>query len=267
MFQAVYQAWEHEGLSSNTIRLIHMIINEALGDAVKWRKLAYNPVQHVKLPSATKTKNVYALEDDEVKKLLNSAQQMNIYPLFRMALLLGMRLGELSALQWSDIDLEKATVEIRRTVSYVQSQETGHYEFIVGLPKTEAGERLVYLLADLVALLQMHHEKQQEMKAKATRWADLDLVFCTRFGTYFTPNKVRLLFDRLLRQAGLEHMKFHGLRHNASLILRRMGIDAVVRKEILGHRSILMTDDMYRHSTSRMHKEAAKDIDRLFDNE
>jgi integrase len=60
-------------------------------------------------------------------------------------------------------------------------------------------------------------------------------------------------------------MKFHGLRHNASLILRRMGIDAVVRKEILGHKSIIMTDDVYGHSTPSMHKKAAKDIDRLFD--
>jgi integrase len=149
----------------------------------------------------------------------------------------------------------------------MQNQETGHYEFIVGLPKTEAGERLIYLPADLVALLRTHREKQQAIKAAAFRWAVLDLVFCTRFGTYFTPNQVRSLFDRLLKRARLEHMKFHGLRHNASLILRRMGIDAVVRKEIFGHKSILMTDDVYGHSTSRMHEEAAKDIDRLFNDE
>jgi integrase len=159
MFQSIYQGWEQDGLSSNTIRSIHTVVKEALNDAVKWRKLAYNPVQYVKLPSATKTKNVYALEDDEVKRLLTCAQQMSIYPLFRMALLLGMRLGELSALRWSDIDMEKATIEICRNVAYVQNQETGHYQFVVGLPKTEAGERLIYLPIDLIALLQMHREK------------------------------------------------------------------------------------------------------------
>jgi integrase len=230
MFQAVYQGWGQDGLSPNTIRLIHALVKEALDDAVKWRKIAYNPIQYAKLPSTTKAKNVYALEDDEVKRLLTYAQQMKIYPLFRMALLLGMRLGELSALRWSDIDLEKATLEIRRTVSYVKNQETGHYEFVVGLPKTAAGERLIYLPADLIALLRIHCEKQQEMKAVAARWAGLDLVFCTRFGTYIIPSQIRVSFDKLLQQAGLEHMKFHGLRHNASLILRRMGIDAVVRK-------------------------------------
>jgi integrase len=74
-------------------------VKKALDDAVKWRKLAYNPVQYAKLPSTTKAKNVYALEEDEVKRLLTCAQQMNVYPLFRITLLMGMRLGELSALQ------------------------------------------------------------------------------------------------------------------------------------------------------------------------
>jgi integrase len=164
MFQAMYQEWEQEKLSPNTIRLIHTIVKEALDDAVRWRKLVYNPAQYVKLPPATKAKNVYALEEEEAKRLLTCAQQMNIYPLFRMALLLGMRIGELSALRWSDIDMEKAVVEIRRTVSYMKNHETDHYEFIVGTPKTEAGERSIYLPADLVALLRVHHEKQQEMR-------------------------------------------------------------------------------------------------------
>jgi integrase len=60
-------------------------------------------------------------------------------------------------------------------------------------------------------------------------------------------------------------MKFHASRHNASLILRRLNIDPVVRKEILGHSSLSMTDDVYGHSTPKMHQEAAQEIDRLFD--
>jgi integrase len=149
-----------------------------------------------------------------------------------MALLLGMRIGELFALRWSDIDMENAVVKIRRTVSYMKNHATGHYEFIVSSPKTEAGERSIYLPADLVVLLRMHREKQQEMKTTVSRWAELDLVFCTHFGTYLRSDFIRSLFDKLLQQAGLKHMKFHGLRHNASLILRRMGIDAVVRKTL-----------------------------------
>ena len=60
-------------------------------------------------------------------------------------------------------------------------------------------------------------------------------------------------------------MKFHGLRHNASLILRRLGIDPVVRKEMLGHTSMDMTDGVYGHTTPKMHEEAAQEIDRLLD--
>jgi integrase len=57
----------------------------------------------------------------------------------------------------------------------------------------------------------------------------------------------------------------HALRHNASLILRKLGIDPVVRKEMLGHASIDMTDGIYGHTTPTMHKEAAQEIDRLLD--
>jgi integrase len=58
---------------------------------------------------------------------------------------------------------------------------------------------------------------------------------------------------------------FHALRYNAPLILRRLKIDPVVRKEMLGHSSLSVTDDVYGHSTPTMHKEAAQEIERLFD--
>ncbi len=93
----------------------------------------------------------------------------------------------------------------------------------------------------------------------------LDLVFCTRTGNYFVPASIEGWFNKLLENAGIEHMKFHGLRHNASLILRRLGIDPVVRKEMLGHASTDMTDGVYGHTTLKMHKEAAQEIDRLVD--
>ena len=62
-------------------------------------------------------------------------------------------------------------------------------------------------------------------------------------------------------------MKFHALRHNASLILRRLKIDPVVRMEMLGHTSLDMTDGTYGHATQQMHKKAAEEIDRLFGEE
>jgi integrase len=151
-----------------------------------------------------------------------------------------MRLGELSGLRWSDINFEQATLHVQNTFSYVQNLDTGRYEYVAGPPKTKAGERLIYLPSDMVVLLRMHRERQQEVKASASRWTELDLVFCTRSGTYIVPNTIRYVFDKLLKLAGLEHMKFHGLRHNTSLILRRLGVDLVVRKEILGHSSLMM---------------------------
>lgn len=149
MFQSLYQEWEREKLSPNTIRLIHGIVKEALKDAVQWRKIPYNPAQGVKLPKERKAK-VHVFSDEEIIRVLQCAQQLRLYVLFRMALLLGMRLGELSGLKWSDIDFEHATLQICRTVYYLLDPDTGHYRLNVGPPKTEAGEREIMHINKLI---------------------------------------------------------------------------------------------------------------------
>jgi integrase len=263
MFQELYQDWGEE-LSPNTIRLLHGIISKALNDAVKWKKLTYNPVRYVKLPTSRKAK-IHVFSDEEVIKLLECAREMKLYPLLRMALLLGMRLGELSGLRWSDINFEMATLQIQCTVYYLPDPDTGHRRFYVGPPKTEAGERLIHLPQDIIRLLCDHHEQQKGIKASPLYQNDLDLVFCTHSGNYIVPSSIERWFVKLLQKAGIEQMKFHGLRHNASLILRRLGIDPVVRKEIFGHTRVDMTDGPYGHTTPNMHREAAQEIDRLLD--
>jgi integrase len=256
MFQALYQQWERERFSPNTIRLIHGILHEALQDAMSWKKLTYNPVKEVKLPKARKA-TIHILSDEEIIKLLQCAQKMRLYVLFRMALLLGLRIGELCGLKWSDFDQEKAVLQIQRTIYYMQDPDTGHQRFYEGPPKTEAGARTLHLPRDVVGLLQKHRERQEQIRASSPRWENLDLVFFTRTGNYLTPTHIRASFDILLRAAGIEHMKFHALRHNATLILRKLGIDPVVRKEILGHTSLDMTDGVYGHADQKMHKQAS----------
>ncbi len=261
-FQALYQGWERE-LSPNTIRTIHGIIRHALEDAVNWKKLPYNPVQHVKLPRARKP-DIPMLDKEKVEQLLACAQQTKLYALFRIALLLGLRRGELLALKWSDIDHEAALLKVQHSVAYMKDPEIGKHRFIVGPPKTRASKRTIHLPRDIVEVLRLHREQQAEVQAKAPHWEGLDLVFCNGYGNYIDPNYVRDMFRKILKAAGLERMKFHALRHNANSILRKMKIDAVVRKEILGHEKIDMTEEVYGHATQEDHQEAAQKIDRSF---
>ncbi len=263
MFQSLYQQWEHE-LSPNTIRTIHGIVSKALRDAVMWKKLTHNPAQYVKLPKERKAK-IHVLSDEEIVSLLQCARKMKLYPLFRMALLLGMRIGELSGLKWADIHFDTSMLQIQRTVYYMCDPDTGHYRFYEGPPKTEAGERLLHLPKDIIKILREYREQQNYVKTSAFYRKDLDLVFCTRSGNYIASTNIEKWFDKLLQEAEIEHMKFHALRHNASLILRKLGIDPVVRKEMLGHASMDMTDGIYGHTTPTMHKDAAQEIDRLLD--
>jgi integrase len=263
MFQALYQKWEKESLSPSTIRLIHRIIRQAMEDAVKWKKLIYNPAQYVKLPKAREAE-IPVLTMEEIDRFLTCAQEIELHALFRMALLLGMRRGELIGLKWSDIDFEADLLKIERSISYLKDPETGKYHFMVGPPKTRAGKRIIPLPRDIVEILHSHREQQLVIQATAPHWENLDLVFCTGGGNYINPKHVETVFGKLLKRAGLGHMKFHALRHNASGILRRLKIDAVVRMKILGHEKIEMTDGVYGHTTLEDLKEAMQELDQYF---
>jgi integrase len=148
-------------LSPNTIRTIHRVIRHALEDAVQWKKLVYNPIQHVKLPKARKAE-IPLLSKEDIERLLVCAQQTPLYALFRIALLLGVRRGELLGLKWSDIDLEASRLTVERSVSYMKDPEVGKQVFIVGPPKTRTSNRTIYLPRDIVEVLRQHRVKQAE---------------------------------------------------------------------------------------------------------
>ncbi|GCE15298.1 tyrosine-type recombinase/integrase [Tengunoibacter tsumagoiensis] len=265
MFQELYQSWDGE-LSPNTIRLIHSLAKQSLNDAVVWKKILYNPVAHAKLPKARRAK-VHVFTDEELSRLLEHAKKSKWYVLFVMALFLGMREGELLGLKWSDIDFKEGVLQIHNKLYYTKHPVSEKMVYIEGLPKTAAGQRLIVLPSDIIDLLRNHLEEQKKLQEMQLNWKGLDLVFCTRVGGFMSDDHIRHHFSKLLKEAGIEHTKFHALRHNASMLLRRLGIDPVVRKEMLGHSSISMTDDVYGHATRKMHKDAASQIENLFKKE
>ncbi|GCE12107.1 tyrosine-type recombinase/integrase [Tengunoibacter tsumagoiensis] len=265
MFQTLYQSWEEE-LSPNTIRLIHTLAKKALNDAVVWKKLSYNPVAHAKLPKSRRAK-VHVFTDQELDRLLEHAAKSRLYVLFVMALFLGMREGELLGLKWSDIDFKEGVLQIQNKIYYTKHPLLEKMVFIEGLPKTVAGQRSVFLPSDIIDMLRDHLEEQKKIQEKKPDWNGSGLVFCSNTGGFMTDANIRYHFSRLLKEASIEHTKFHALRHNASMILRRLGIDSVVRKEMLGHSSISMTDDVYGHATRKMHRDAATQMENLFKKE
>jgi integrase len=208
MFQSLYVKLQKDGKASNTIRLIHGILRKSLGDAVKLKKLAFNPVEGVRLPKRRKT-DVQILSNEQAQDFLRCAKETRLYCLFLMALLLGLRRGELLGLKWRDVDWQKATLRIQRTLSDIIEPETGRLILVEGEPKTETSRRLLHLPQVIMDALYRHREQQLETQASSASWQDRDLIFCNRYGGYIMPRNLLSFFGKVL-SAGSKDLLCNG---------------------------------------------------------
>jgi integrase len=247
---------QKEHLSTGVVRLQCTILSAALKDAVRRKKLAVNVCDVVTLPRLTRRER-QPLTKEQALQLLEAARGSRLDCLLTVALTLGMRLGELLALRWDDIDLDERILHVRHTVRYIQGFGITEHE-----PKTESSRRSILLPLIVVDALKQHRTSQLEARLQAgAAWQEQGLVFANTYGSYFSRTKLHSLFKRILREAGLPDMRFHDLRHSAATILLSMGVPAKVVQEILGHSNIGITLNIYAHVLPSMQRDAMDDMD------
>jgi len=249
--QALYRKKGDDGLSSKMINSIHGVLHKALGNAVRWNLVSRNICDLVSPPRIVKP-TIESLTMEQAHKLLEAVRGHRLEVLLIVALTTGIRRGELLALRWSEVDLEEQRIQVRRTVDYIT-----RYGYVETEPKTAAGKRLIALPYFVANILKQHRLQQLEAKLKVGRaWEDRDLVFTDLHGGYFNPRYLGKLFDKVLAEADLPHMRFHDLRHSAATLLLRMGVHLKVVQAILGHSTITMTADIYSHVLPSMQEDA-----------
>lgn len=260
--QAFLNKAQKEGLQASTIKLIYTILDAALNDAIQWKRLVVNICQGVKLPRQTQ-REVPLLGQEQARRFIQSAQGNRLDCIITLALTSAMRLGEILALRWEDIDVEKRELQVRHTVDYIKGQGWVETE-----PKTKSGRRTIRLTQIAVEALRKHRISQVEIRLKAgPAWEERGLIFPNRNGGYFRRPRLYAIFKKLLQEAGLPDMHFHDLRHNAATILLTMGVSMKAVQEILGHGSIVTTMNIYGHVLPSTHREAMDDMDDWFGNE
>ena len=247
------------GLSSKTIHEIHGVLHLALGNAVRWNYVGRNVCDLVKPPRIV-SREATPLTLEQAKVLLNKVREHRLEVLLTMAVVTGMRRGELLALRWANIDFERQTLLVLHTVDYIP-----HYGYVETEPKTKAGKRLISLPSFLLDMLQQHRVKllKQQLK-QGDDWENRDLVFPDLRGGYFNSNYLLRIFKKLLIEVGLPHMHFHDLRHSAATILLSMGVNMKVIQELLGHSDVAITLGLYSHLLSSMQKDAMSKWDDVF---
>ena len=171
-----------------------------------------------------------------------------------------MRLGELLALRWEEVDLKNKTLQVRHTVDYIQG-----YGKVESEPKTTSGRRSITLPQFAIEELERHRTHQAELQNEAGNlWKEHGLIITSLTGNHLSRSRVQKTFKQLLKKARLPDMHFHWLRHSAATILLSMGVSPKVVQELLGHSDIRITLRIYGHVLPGMHKEAMDKMDDVF---
>lgn len=256
--QTVYGQMQERGLSARVVRHAHSVLHNALKQAVKWGLLSRNPSDLAELPKVPH-KERRVLSPGEAQDFLKAASVMPHGLIFEFALISGMRPEEYLALQWSDVDFERGTAQVRRAL--VWHKKSWSFEE----PKTARSRRTVYLPAALLQKLAAHRRKQAEERLKlGTVWQALDLIFCSEIGTPLRiPNITYRYFRPLLTQARLPRIRLYDLRHSCATLLLIAEENPKVVSERLGHSTIVLTLDTYSHVLPTMQQGATARLERL----
>jgi integrase len=239
-------------ISETTVTHLHAVIHKALAQAVKWDMLPRNVASLVDKPKMS-PREMKTLSPEEARALLDAARGDRYEALYTLALSTGARQGELLALRWAAVDLDRATIQIRASIARVRGR------FVFTPPKTPRSRRQIHTTESVVAVLKRHRQRQlAERLLAGSAWCDNDLVFSDTCGQpIHASNFIRCDFYPLLERAGLPKVRFHDLRHSAASLLLAQGVHPKIVSDLLGHSTIAITIDLYSHTTEGMHREAA----------
>lgn len=246
------------GLSPTTIRRIHVLLNKAFNDAVRWGLLQRNPCRRADPPSTTEVKaRAFAARTiytwDQLRTMLDAARQDRLHALWHLLVSTGMRRCEVAALRWDHVDLDNMMLSVVRCA--VESAGEVHER---DLPKSSSSRRAIELDPRDVDVLRKHRAQQdQERASVGASWNDTDHVFTSPVGARLYPPDITRWFHQLTDQAGLPRIRVHDLRHTNATHLIKAGVPVKVVTERLGHSTTAYTQDAYQHVMPGMQREAA----------
>ena len=186
------------GLSSTTVRSVHLMLHSAFERAVKERLIAKNPTDDCIAPKVQKVE-MKTLRPEHLKSYLDAADARGVLPMFYLELVSGLRKGELVALLWDDLDIQNRTISVSK--QYIKNPSG---KLTLSRPKTETSVRRVSIPQEAVALLIQEHEKHL---------SNPYMFPSSTTGEMYYPDSVVKLHEKILKDAGLEHIRFHDLRH------------------------------------------------------
>ncbi len=207
------------------MRHIHRLLQQCLDQAIRDGLITDNPARAFCYPKPKKV-SANVLTPTEVEDYLDAARRLGYLPMFLLALTAGLRQGELIALKWSDLDVNERTLTISESRA-VERRELVEYE---------GGTRTVSLTQEVVELLRTKH----------ARHPSSPLMFMhPATQKPYSPQMVRRMHNEIIKEAGLDHIRFADLRHTCAILALQNGMDAREVSQMLGHFRTSMTRKNY----------------------
>ena len=256
--QSLYTNKLANGVSPNTTRMIHAVIHRALNHALKLGLTYRNVADSVTRPKVVR-KEMKTLNDYQVRQLIQVAESEQMRLLLWVAVVTGLRQGELLGLKWSDLDWTSRRIQVQRQVQRRKGDGLVFCE-----PKSASGRRVIVLGKSTIEKLREYKNNQLKVSILlGEKWQDYDLIFPSPIGTPLDPSNVLKAYKDCLKRAGLPNLRFHDLRHSAATLMLQQGVNPKIVSERLGHSDISLTLNTYSHVLPPMQEEAAEKMDDL----
>lgn len=248
-----------QGLSAKTIQNIATILNRAYRDAIRWELISTNPVTVSVKPKRGHFEQPH-WETSTAGEFLRRVQDDRLAAIWQLLVTTGCRRGELLGLRWCDVDLDAATITIRR--ARVLAGRTVIFE----TPKSAKSRRTIAIDQRTIRALRRWQTKQAEERLRiGPQWKDTDGHLVTEpDGTLPNPNTFLRRFKALAKQVGLPAIAVHGVRHTYITSAFDANLDESVISDRAGHSDSRITRNVYRHTLKRKDVEAAEAVANAF---
>lgn len=242
------------GLSPRTVHHTHRVLKLALGQAVRWELLLRNPADAATPPKVEK-QEMQTYDMPETVALIEAMRPTIMHVPTLLAVMCGMRRGEIAAVRWRNVDLTSGTVSVTASIEQLNNSTR--------IKTTKSGKsRTVALPASLVEELRFHRVRQAQGLLKlGVGLSDDHFVCAHEDGRMMQPSFLTHKWRKLIRASGLTVRNLHNLRHTHATHLLISGVHPKIASERLGHSKIGITLDLYSHVLPNMQRDAADVFD------
>ncbi len=280
------------GLSDKTLKNLYNMIHASLKQAYLNEMIKKNICEFVKVPKVYR-KEMRVLSREEQNKLISVSRSHRLGIVVILDLFTGMRLGEILALRWNDIDFENKFISVKNTIKRLTTHNANgtKTEIILDTPKTDNSFRIIPLIDEMILELTNHKKSQnEEKKLSGSAYNNKGFLFCNEIGEPYDQKTFKNYYNKILLECGLIQSKpktirdkikkgfktkptpkgttpnvtFHTLRHTFATRAIEQGMDILVLSKILGHSDPSTTLNKYGHALPNHKKDNMEKIRELY---